>query len=246
MIEGSVSKSGSNGISGVSNVEKNNIRQEDSNIVSPLDASRHYLSVDDEPVQNFLEAFARNNHVYGLVNDLNNKMKSILREMREVESTVRIRNYEHQFKTALEKRDEILEKAEKIKELTLQKAKLTMVSGVVQGAVGLASAGAGFASSSTIKGSAMAGAGAGIAQGMSKIIDSEVMKLDAEVTDLRMLLDATQTELDAIIDLAKKEGELSNAQISFIDSITNTFSSFINDLHGQHSGTIGSMAKAMV
>ncbi|WP_444933247.1 hypothetical protein [Microbulbifer sp. JTAC008] len=202
-----------------------------------IDIYRPVLDESDD-VQKFLNAFSHNNHIYGLINTLNNNLKSVFREMRESETSIRIKKYIDQFDTALAKRDEIIEAAEEVKNLRFQAADLKMGMGIMSGVMGVASLAGG--------GSGGAGSGQHFAAAVQKNLEAKIDRLNAEAEELQALLQARQVELDAEMNIDKQDGELANAHIALVDNLTSTFSSMINELHSHHSSTINALSKSIV
>lgn len=191
----------------------------------------------EDEIQGFLNNFAQDNHIYSLINNLNNKLKGLFREMRETEASSRVKQYIKQFDIALEKRDEIIIAAAEIKELKLKAADLKMIQGIVEASTGGMSV---LSDSEEVPGVN------GLIGGAMKIFDSRIEKLNILAEDVRMRLDALQTEKDAEINLAKQKGELAGSFMNLLDGLNNTFSTLINELHSSHNSTIAGMGKGMV
>ncbi|WP_444917406.1 hypothetical protein [Microbulbifer sp. JMSA003] len=210
-------------------------------IISAEDAPSSYRALDSESedVQNFLKAFAHNNHIYGLINTLNNNLKAVYRDMREGEISIRVNKYIDQFDTALEKRDEIIKYAGEIYDTRMRAANMKMGIGIMHGALGLGS----------LSGGGGSGGGSPVgsfAQAAQYNIEAKIDRLNAEAERLNSMLQARQVELDAEINLDKQDAELAGAHISLIDNLTSTFSSMINDLHSHHSATVNALSKSIV
>lgn len=215
-------------------------------ILDPSAAPSHYKAgqgPSEAQVQQFLDAFAQNNHVYSVINNLNNTLKGLFREMRETEASARIKQYIHQFDLALEKRDDILKAAEEVKELRMEAADKKKAMGIAQSAIGIAGA---IGAASGAGGESAEAAGENIMGGAFKVVESKIDALNIQADDVKARLEAIQTEWDAKINLAKQQGELAGAQIGLLDSLNNTFSQLINQLHANHSGTVNAMSKGMV
>jgi len=212
------------------------------NITNTADVSKSYSAGSqptDAEIQSFLQAFAQNKGVYNLISILNESLKSIFRDMRETETKIRIDGYIKQFDIALEKRDEIIKTAAEVKELGLRKADMKRNMGIAQ--ISLSVLG-------NLSGGSGAGGGdtSGIVSGAFQIVEAKMDKLQIEIDDMKSLLEAINTELDAKSSFAKQEADLAGSHISMLDNLNSTFMSLINDLHSNHNGTISSMAKGMV
>ncbi|WP_226648329.1 hypothetical protein [Microbulbifer variabilis] len=211
-------------------------------ITNVEDVNNNYKALSsesDDMVQSFLSAFAHNNHIYGLVNTLNNHLKSIFREVRETESSIRIKKYIDQFDTALEKRDEIIEAAKEIKDKRFEAADIKMRMAITSGVMGVLSLG-------DSSGGGGSGAGGHLASAVQKQFEAKIDRLNAEAEELQAILQAMQAELDAEMNLERQDGDLANSHISTIDSLIGTITSMINDIHSHQSSTINALSKSIV